>query len=1581
MRHPASLSRLACLTLPAAIAAVLAVLWPAAAGDQAPASLVLATCKGHTDVVYSVAFSPDGKFLGTGSFDNSVRLWDAVTAKELKVYAGPNGHQKQVLTVAFSPDGHLIASGSADNTLKIWDVPSTSPLRILAAADAVNGLALSPDGKKLATAGKDGLVQVWDAADFKKLLDLKGHSGPVTSVAFSANGAVLASSGTDRTVRFWNAVNGQSLGTVGAHTGPGSTVAINPNNVAAYSTGADGTLKFLTIPAPLARPLPPHASDVGALTLSGDGSVVYSGGADKVVNVTQLLTGKPARPPLAGATGAITSVAVNANATLVGAGSADGRFLLWTPADGKVVAERLAHAGPVTGLSVNPQNTQLLTSGGDGLIKVWPLPLAPTRTLAHPDGVLAFAATPDGKRLITGGADKVLRSWDLAKNAVERQFPGHKGGVTAVAVSANGQALVSGGANGMLRLWNQATGKEADNLGAHEKKVTALAISPAGNVLLSASEDGTVKLWQFPAPPPKTLAHPDKVTAAAVSPDGNKLLTAGDDKQAHLWDLAKGIKERAFTGPTLPVTSVAFAPDGKTVAGGSADKSLTLWTLDGKPLYKLVVPAAVQAVAFSPDGKHVTVGLADGSIRVFETAPAKGKENDSKALPGHKGGVIALVYLPKGNQLVSAGPDELVQVIDTATGTARPIKDTGPVTALALSKDGARLATGAGKTVKVWILGDGKQAAAIETPAEVRALAFGPGGKRVLVGGADNQTRVYGPDGRLSEFFGHDAPVRAVLFHPDGKRIISAGDDKTARVWTSALIRQWTQPGPVHQVIFSPKGDQVLAAGDKTIQIYNAADGKQLRAINAHAGPVAGLGLSADGQRLVTAGADSSVQVWSLAPSKPGTKDEGKPLTSIPLDGPAQSVAISPNGQRVAVAAGAKDTLIRVFDLPSGRELLALADHKGTVPALAFATDNRTLISAGADKAARLSDVGVLAVLDAHRGGVVGVQYHSTGTQALSAGKDGTAKVWDLTKAAVVRTFGPLKEAVHAATYNRDFTQVGVAAGKTVHVWNAADAKEALTLPHPDEVTSLAFSVDKTKILTGSADKQTRLWDVATKKELQFFAYADPVRAVALHPNNKDLVSGAGKTVTAEAASVARVIPVSSEPINALIITPNNTHVLTAGADKLVTFWNLANGNKDRTIAGAPGALHAVAVSKNLTMVATGGKDKVLRLYNFADGKEIKSVGAPAEVRGLAFSPNNLSLAGACADRSVVVWNTVYTPGQPVQEVFLKPLQGFAHTEGVTEVAFAADNFTLYSAGLDKSVKVWKVAADAPVKNFPHPNQVYCLAFHPTAPLLASGNFDGKVRFFDLVKGVQVREINAHPKVNETMIYAIAFSPDGKQLVSAGYDNSLKLWDQASGKLIREFKTVPLRVPPQVGARTFGLLRSPHKEGPLVAAWTLVASLDKKSFDRGHEDTVFSLAFSPDGKYLASGSGGLERAIKIWKVEDATLVRDLNNPKLKRAPGAVIQSHPGWVYGVRYTPDGKRLLSAGDAPLNKGYLAMWDAASGKLLYGEELPLGVFYSLAVSPDGAKLALGAGPRGRPQPELNCAYLLKLPEALGK
>src|SRR5262249_49339956 len=175
-------------------------------------------------------------------------------------------------------------------------------------------------------------------------------------------------------------------------------------------------------------------------------------------------------------------------------------------------------------------------------------------------------------------------------------------------------------------------------------------------------------------------------------------------------------------------------------------------------------------------------------------------------------------------------------------------------------------------------------------------------------------------------------------------------------------------------------------------------DGKELKSIAAHADAVVGIGISADGLRVVSAGADKLVKVWT-----PDTGD--KPIAQITLPTPPQSVAISPNGLRIACGFAENNAnLVRVFDVATGKELMTFADHAGPVRSLAFASDNRTLVSASADKNARLLDVNALSLFDAHPGGVSAVQFHLGGTQAVSSGADKTVKLWDLAAGKVLRT-------------------------------------------------------------------------------------------------------------------------------------------------------------------------------------------------------------------------------------------------------------------------------------------------------------------------------------------------------------------------------------------------------------------------------------------------------------------------------------------------------------------------------------------------------------------------------------------------
>ncbi len=163
----------------------------------------------HNDTVYSVAFSPDGKRLATGSFDSTVKLWDAATGQETLTL---KGHVNGVCSVAFSADGKRLATGSFDRTVKLWDAAIGQEMLTLKGHDnSVPSVAFSPDGKWLATGSHDRTVKLWDAATGQELLTLKGHSDIVWSVAFSPDGRWLATGSNDGTVKLWDAATEQEV--------------------------------------------------------------------------------------------------------------------------------------------------------------------------------------------------------------------------------------------------------------------------------------------------------------------------------------------------------------------------------------------------------------------------------------------------------------------------------------------------------------------------------------------------------------------------------------------------------------------------------------------------------------------------------------------------------------------------------------------------------------------------------------------------------------------------------------------------------------------------------------------------------------------------------------------------------------------------------------------------------------------------------------------------------------------------------------------------------------------------------------------------------------------------------------------------------------------------------------------------------------------------------------------------------------------------------------------------------------------------------------------------------------------------
>ena len=448
----------------------------------------------HTSVVKSVAFSPDGSRLASGS-GKIVQIWNTATGEledELE------GHTSSVESVVFSHNGRSIVSGAWDDTIRIWNIATCKTTHMLKGHEAtVMSVAISRDDKFVVSGSRDTTVQMWDTAAGELLRKLKGHGDEVQSVAVSPDCQYVASVSRAGELWIWtkDGVLEHKLECLVMKSPYDLTFSNSGHRILCNINRIEWSITGHRLSPPGINNDPNDMERTLSVAYSPDDSEIVHGVWDKVMvwnrdtDKTHIL-GKHS--------GGVTSVAFSPDGSRIASGSYDGTVRIWDPRFKGTIDEEASLKG-LRRVALSHDGGWIVTTSLCH-IQVWRV----TETLTKANELITeaqmwcLALSRDGCRAVVGCADVGIFVWNHSTNTMECRMSGHSNGVQSVAFSYNGCHVVSAGsADKTVRIWACHTWNEVA-LYQHSDLVMCVAFSRDGNHVAFGSLDGRVRIWNLP---------------------------------------------------------------------------------------------------------------------------------------------------------------------------------------------------------------------------------------------------------------------------------------------------------------------------------------------------------------------------------------------------------------------------------------------------------------------------------------------------------------------------------------------------------------------------------------------------------------------------------------------------------------------------------------------------------------------------------------------------------------------------------------------------------------------------------------------------------------------------------------------------------------------------------------------------------------------------------------------------------------------------------------------------------------------------------------------------------------------------
>jgi WD40 repeat protein len=493
---------------------------------------------------------------------------------------------------------------------------------------------------------------------------------------------------------------------------------------------------------------------------------------------------------------------------------------------------------------------------------------------------------------------------------------------------------------------------------------------------------------------------------------------------------------------------------------------------------------------------------------------------------------------------------------------------------------------------------------------------------------------------------------------------------------------------------------------------------------------------------------------------------------------------------------------------------------------------------------------------------------------------------------------------------------------------------------HP--INALDITADGHRVAAGRANL-VQVFEVESGLEIiQLGGHRDLIQSVRYSPDAKRLAAGSYQIVTvwnAPTGTLERTFAGSMDPIKAIVALRDGKTLITGGAEKVIHFWNMADGKTFRGLVVTVG-VDGLALSPDEKLLGVAGSDGVVRVLDIADGKEKHVLkGHVGIVTAVFFLADGKTVVTAGFDGQARVWSLADKPGEPPEVRTIdvgtkKPLRAL----GVT-----ADGKMLVSGGDDPTIRFHAVADGKEARAIAIPGgTIHALALAPDSKTLLVGSEDKSARLVDLASGKAISTFGPHGGP----IRAVGFNAKGDRVLTGAADGAVKVWDVNGGRGVIAFghpAAKPGDACPEV-KRAFFL-----PDGRIVSAaektartWTLEGSWSEGPTLGPHVFRVLAIDFSPDGKLLATGGGEPSRSgeVKIWDLASGKLVRSLDT------------LHSDTVFALRFSPDGTKLATASADK----FLKVINVADGKELKSFEGHTHHVLAVDWKSDGKQLVTG-------------------------